>query len=91
MTTDLEPRQHDLERDLELVPARRLLDPEPIARFELAPGDRILVAQGDRVSVGMALAERQREPRLDDGPPAAGAAEVDHPVLRAGDWWPGEA
>jgi len=78
------------ERDLELVPARRLLDPEPIARFELAPGDRILVAEGDRVSVGMGLAERQREPRVDDGPPVAGATEVDHPALRAGDWWPGD-
>ena len=77
-------------RDLELVPARRLLDPAPMARFELAPGDRILVAPGDRVSVGMGLAERQREPRVDEGPPVATAAETDRPPLRPGDWWPGD-
>ncbi len=82
--------QADLGRGLELVPARRLLDPEPVARFDLAPGDRILVAAGDRVSVGVGLAERQREPRVDDGPPVAVAAELDHPPLRAGDWWPGD-
>jgi hypothetical protein len=78
------------DRDLWLVPARRLLDLEPIARFELAPGDRILVAAGDRVSVGVGLAERQREPRVDDGPPVAAAPEPDRPPLRAGDWWPGD-
>ncbi len=80
----------DLEFGLELVPTRRLLDPEPIARFDLAPGDRILVAAGDRVAVGMGLAERQREPRVDDGPPVAAPSETDRPPLRAGDWWPGD-
>ena len=86
MTTDVTA----VPRDLELVPARRLLDPLPIARFELAPGDRILVAAGDRVSAGVGLAERQREPRVDEGPPVATAAETDRPPLRAGDWWPGD-
>ena len=58
---------------LELVPARRLLEPQPVVRFELTPGDRILVAPGDPVTAGLGLAERQRDSRLDDGPPVAQA------------------
>ncbi len=75
---------------LGLVPARRLLERAPIARFELSPGDRILVAAGDVVGAGFGLAERQRDPRVDDGPPLAGPEETDSPPLRAGDWWPGD-
>jgi hypothetical protein len=71
-----------------LVPARRLLEPSPIARFALGPGDRILVAAGDVVVPGTGLAERQRDPRKADGPPVSGAIVTEHP-LRPGDWWPG--
>jgi hypothetical protein len=71
-----------------LVPARRLLEPDPIARFALRPGDRILVAQGDAVAPGTGLAERQRDPRKADGPPVNGSIVSEHP-LRPGDWWPG--
>jgi hypothetical protein len=78
------------DRGLELVPARRLLDDAPVARFELRPGDRILVAPGDAVTTGVGLAERQRDSRVDDGPPIAGPEESDSPPLQAGDWWPGD-
>jgi hypothetical protein len=71
-----------------LVPARRLLEPSPIARFALGPGDRILVAPGDVVAPGTGLAERRRDPRKADGPPVTGAIVAEHP-LRPGDWWPG--
>jgi hypothetical protein len=75
---------------LRLVPTRRLIVPEPVVRFGLFPGDRILVAPGDEVAPGLGLAERERDPRLDDGPPAAGPDDRDHPPLQAGDWWPGD-
>jgi hypothetical protein len=78
------------DRGLELIPARRLLDLDPIAWFDLGPGDRILVAQGDSVSPGLGLAERQRDPRVDAGPPVAEPEETDSPPLEAGDWWPGD-
>lgn len=73
-----------------LIPARRLLARAPMARVELSPGDRILVAAGDVVSPGLGLAERQRDPRVDDGPPLARPEETDHALLQAGDWWPGD-
>jgi hypothetical protein len=76
--------------ELELVPARRLVVNEPVVRFGLAPGDRILVAPGDAVTPGLGLAEHQRDPRVDDGPPVAGHEDGDTPPLRAGDWWPGD-
>jgi hypothetical protein len=75
---------------LALVPARRMFDPAPEARFELGPGDRILVDPGDAVMPGLELAERQRDPRLDDGPPVAEPEQSDTPALQAGDWWPGD-
>ena len=75
---------------IRLVPARRLLARSPVARFELSPGDRILVAAGDAVSAGFGLADRQRDPRVDDGPPLAMPEDTDSPPLRAGDWWPGD-
>jgi hypothetical protein len=55
-------RRSPSDRRARLVPARRLLERAPIARFELSPGDRILVAAGDIVSAGFGLAERQRDP-----------------------------
>lgn len=78
------------DRGLELIPVRRLLDLEPVARFDLGPGDRILVAPGDVVSPGLSLAERQRDPRIDEGPPVAEPDESDSLPLEAGDWWPGD-
>jgi antitoxin (DNA-binding transcriptional repressor) of toxin-antitoxin stability system len=52
--------------DLRLVPARRLV-PSPVdAVFRLAAGDRPLVAAGDSVVVGAPLAERVRDPRLEE-------------------------
>jgi len=59
--------------DVRLVPARRLIVAPVDALFALAPGDRALVAAGDSVVVGAPIAERIRDPRLDefDQPEAA--------------------
>lgn len=70
--------------DIRLVPARRLVTAPVDAVFALAPGDRPLVAAGESVVVGAPIAERLRDPRLDDlvVPPSAGA--------RAGGRWIGD-
>ena len=52
--------------DLALVPARRLVTAPVDVVFALAPGDRPLVAAGDSVVVGAPIAERLRDPRLDE-------------------------
>ena len=52
--------------DVRLVPARRLIVAPVDALFALAPGDRALVAPGDSVVVGAPIAERIRDPRLDE-------------------------
>ena len=52
--------------DVRLVPARRLITAPVDALFALAPGDRALVAAGDSVVVGAPIAERLRDPRLDE-------------------------
>ena len=52
--------------DLRLVPARRLVTSPVDAVFRLAAGDRPLVAAGDSVVVGAPLAERVRDPRLEE-------------------------
>ena len=52
--------------DVRLVPARRLILAPVDALFALSPGDRALVAPGDSVVVGAPIAERIRDPRLDD-------------------------
>ena len=67
-----------------------MLDLEPVARVDLGPGDRILVAPGDSVNAGTGLAERQRDPRVDEGPPVAPHEEAEGAPLEAGDWWPGD-
>lgn len=60
--------------DLPLVSLRRLIEDRVEVRFGLAPGDRPLVAVGDTVVVGAPIAERLRDPRVEDlvvGDPAA--------------------
>ena len=52
--------------DVRLVPARRLVVSPVDAFFALAPGDRPLVSAGDSVVVGAPIAERLRDPRLDE-------------------------
>jgi hypothetical protein len=52
--------------DVRLVPARRLVIAPVDAVFPLAPGDRPLVSAGDSVVVGAPIAERLRDPRLDE-------------------------
>ena len=75
--------------DARLVPARQLVTSPVDALFALAPGDRPLVAAGDSVVLGAPIAERLRDPRLDelvapdDEEPQPGARWVDPP--RRGD------
>ncbi|MFL5715317.1 MAG: hypothetical protein ACJ769_11710 [Chloroflexota bacterium] len=71
--------------DVRLVPARRLIAAPVDALFALAPGDRALVAPGDSVVVGAPIAERLRDPRLDEVDLPAAAA-VPHPGSR----WTGQ-
>lgn len=52
--------------DVRLVPARRLVVAPVDVRFSLLPGDRPLVSAGDSVVVGAPIAERLRDPRLDE-------------------------
>ena len=52
--------------DVRLVPARRLVVAPVDALFALAPGDRPIVSAGDSVVVGAPIAERLRDPRLDE-------------------------
>ncbi len=58
--------------DVRLVPARRLVHSPVDATFRLSPGDRPIVSTGDSVVVGAPIAERLRDPRLDerDVPPS---------------------
>jgi hypothetical protein len=67
--------------DLELVPTRQLIDAPVDAVFSLSPGDRALVEAGGSVVVGAPIAERLRDPRLED-------KVVTEPVEpRPGDRW----
>lgn len=52
--------------DLALVPARRVIESPVDAVFALAPGDRVVVDAGASVVVGAPIAERLRDPRLED-------------------------
>ena len=56
--------------DLGLVGQRTIVARVRRGPFPLAPGDRALVAAGESVVVGAPIAERLRDPRLDevDGP-----------------------
>ena len=52
--------------DLRLVPAKPLICAPVDVTFRLAPGDRPLVAAGDSVVLGAPIAQRLRDPRLDE-------------------------
>lgn len=54
--------------DIRLVRARPLVVSPVDVRFGLAPGDRPLVAAGESVVVGAPIAERVRDPSLEDVP-----------------------
>ena len=76
--------------DVRLVPARRLITAPVDVLFALSPGDRPLVSAGDSVVVGAPIAERLRDPRLDEvelpdgaASPRPGARWTGHP--RRGD------
>lgn len=51
---------------LALVPARRLLVERPVVRIALEPGDRVVTTAGAFVVAGDLLAERVRDPRLEE-------------------------
>jgi hypothetical protein len=75
------PRPHG--RGLDLVAPRPLLLSGPIdVAFRLAPGDRPLVAAGDAIVAGTAVAERVRDARIVDVP----ASGIDAGA-RPGDRW----
>ena len=69
-------------RGLDLVACRPLLAGPLEVLFPLDPGDRALVAAGDAIVAGTAIAERQRDPRLVELP-----ASATSPGARAGDRW----
>lgn len=56
----------DVGLDLRLVPARQLISAPVDVVFRLSPGDRPVVATGDSVVVGAPIAQRLRDPRLDE-------------------------
>lgn len=67
---------------LDLVAVRSLLGGPVTATFPLRPGDRTLVAAGDAIVAGTAIAERLRDPRLIEL-----GADLVPPDARAGDRW----
>ena len=56
----------DSRSGIHLVPARSLVCAPVDVVFRLAPGDRALVSSGDSVVVGAPIAQRLRDPRLDE-------------------------
>lgn len=52
--------------DLSLVPSRTLVESPVEAIFTISPGDRVVVDAGASVVVGAPIAERLRDPRLED-------------------------
>ena len=59
-------RPPDPPRTFELVPLRHLVESPVDAVFALSPGDRAIVEAGASVVVGAPIAERLRDPRLED-------------------------
>jgi hypothetical protein len=68
---------------LQLVPTRRLVQPNVEAILPLQPGDRPLVVAGESVVAGAIVAEHLRDARLVEAP--------GEPGLRPGDRWRVEA
>ncbi len=81
-TTDASASLRPHGRGLDLIAPRSLLTSPIDVAFRLTPGDRPLVATGDAVVAGTAIAERVRDPRIAEVP-AAGIAET----ARPGDRW----
>ena len=73
--------------DLRLVAARPLVISPVDVSFHLAPGDRPLVGAGETVVVGAPIAERLRDPGLEE----IHALSVPEPQPEPGDRWSGPA
>ena len=71
---------------LELVVARPAVIRQPVVRFVLAPGDRPLVAAGDEVAAGTAIAYRHRDVRVEEFRRPEGALRA---MPEPGGWWSG--
>jgi hypothetical protein len=71
---------------LDLVAARALLERDPVVWFVLSPGDRPLVAVGDEVAAGTAIAYRHRETHVEEVRRPEGALRA---MPEPGGWWPG--
>ena len=71
---------------LELVAVRPLVVRDPMVRFALVPGDRALVAAGDMVAAGTAVAHRHREVHVEEIRRPEGALRA---MPEPGGWWPG--
>jgi hypothetical protein len=71
---------------LDLVAGRALVVLEPLAWFTLSPGDRPLVAVGDEVAAGTAIAYRHRETHVEAVRRPEGALRA---MPEAGGWWAG--
>jgi len=71
---------------LELVVVRPVVMRDPVVRFALAPGDRPLVAAGDEVAAGTAIAYRHRELRVEEIRRPEGALRA---MPKPGGWWAG--
>jgi hypothetical protein len=52
------PRAPEISPELARIPTRRILVFSPVIRYQLGPGDRVLVAPGDHIVPGMPIFER---------------------------------
>jgi hypothetical protein len=97
-------RGRELHTLLPLVAARPLIVRDPLVRFTLEPGDRVLVAPGDVVSPGSPIAERTLDGGLveagrlaatddphDRDPGEEGATTGHRTRAYPGKWWLGGA
>lgn len=80
MTAPSAPTRYVMD-DVRLVPGRPLVVSPVDVAFRLSPGDRPLVSAGDSVVVGAPLAERVRDPSLEEVSSASG------PEIAPGERW----